>query len=491
MKLQAKLRGLNSIAMLTASVLGSPKIREVTLDQRLKAIPLEGAPAVSELLSIGLSYKTAPVEVRERLAFSGDQLGEILRELRSSEEISEAVAVSTCNRSELYMVVTDPLEAESQVLTKLARKAGIRATELSNSIYSERNCDAARHLYRVTSGLESMIVGEAEIQGQIKRSYEFALSRETTGPLTNHLFKAALATGKRVRSETGVSAGALSLPGAGVMLARESLGSLEGRSVVIVGSGETAELCARALGGSGAELTFVAGRRALRALALAERFNGSSVGIENLPEILVAADVVMTATSSPHVLIEARALAEVMEERDGRPLLLIDLAVPRDIDPDCGQLPDVSNFDIDDLAAVVRRNRRVRRDEAARAEGIVEEEIQSFAAWLGSLEVLPTIAALRVHAEEIAHAVLEENSGKWESLSDRDQDRLDAVVHAVVNRLMHHPTLRMKEGLDDRVHARMALVRDLFGLEVDNDGALGAAETRVEDLNEIRQLPQA
>jgi glutamyl-tRNA reductase len=446
---------------------------------------------VSELLSIGVSHKTAPVEVREKLAFSGEQLADVLRELRSSDEISEAVAVSTCNRTELYMVVSDGLEAESQVLAKLARKTGIRMTELTSSMYSDRNCDSARHLYRVVSGLDSMIIGEAEIQGQIKRSYDFALSRESTGPLTNHLFRAALATGKRVRSETAVGAGALSLPGAGVVLARESLGSLEGRLVVIVGSGETAELCARALGGSDASLIFVAGRRASRALALAERFGGTSVGIEDLPEMLTAADVVMTATSSPHVLIEARALAEVMDMREGRPLLLVDLAVPRDIDPDCGLIDGVSNFDVDDLEAVVRRNRRVRKTEAARAEGIVEEEIQSFAAWLGSLEVRPTIASLRVHAEQVARGVLEENEGKWESLSARDEERLDAVVHAVVNRLLHRPTLRMKELLDDRVHARMALVRDLFGLEVDDDRALGSAAADVEDLSEIRKLPQA
>ncbi len=447
---------------------------------------------MSELLSVGVSYKTAPVEIRERLAFSGEQLGEFLRDLRGADDIFEAVAICTCNRTELYLVVGDPLEAESQVLAKLARKAEIRVTELAPAIYTERNCESARHLYRVTAGLDSMIVGEAEIQGQVKRSYDFALDRESTGALTNHLFKAALATGKRVRSETLISSGRMSLPGAGVMLARETLGgSLAGRSVVIVGSGETAELSARALHDSGASLIFVAGRHALRALALAERYDGRSVGIEDLPDVLVTADVAITATSSPHVLIEARALADVMVMREGRELLLIDLAVPRDIDPDCGQLAGVTRFDIDDLASVVRRTRRVRRDEAARAEGIVEEEIQSFASWLGSLEVLPTIAALRVHAESVAQGVLAENEGKWESMSDRDRERVDAVVHAVVNRLLHRPTLRMKERLDDRVHARMALVRDLFGLEVNQDHSLERAAADVEDLSEIRRLPQA
>jgi glutamyl-tRNA reductase len=446
---------------------------------------------VSELLSIGVSYKTAPVEVRERLSLSGAQMGEFLRELRGAGEVFEAVAISTCNRTELYMVVRDPLEAESEVLAKLARRAGIRVTELSGSIYSHRNCESARHLYRVTAGLDSMIVGEAEIQGQVKRSYEFALARETTGALTNHLFKAALATGKRVRSETAVGEGALSLPSAGVMLARETLEGLDGRSVVIVGSGESAELSARAMGGSGASLTFVAGRRGSRARALAERFDGEAVEIELLPTVLETADVVICATSSPHVLIEARALAEVMALRERTGLLLVDLAVPRDIDPDCGSVPGVRLFDIDDLEAVVRRNRRVRQDQAANAEGIVEEEIQSFADWLGSLEVRPTVAALHQHAEQIVQGVLAENAGKWESLSERDEERFEAAVHAAMTRLLHRPTLQMKAMLDDRVHARMALVRDLFGLEVDDEPAMDKAVADVEDLTAIRQLPQA
>jgi glutamyl-tRNA reductase len=447
---------------------------------------------VSELLAIGVSHKTAPVEVRERLSLPEAGRPDFMRELRGAADVHEVVAINTCNRTELYLVVGDPVEAESTVLAMLARQAGIRPTELATAIYSHRNCDAARHLYRVVSGLDSMIIGEAEIQGQVKRSYEGALAMESVGPLTNRLFKAALRTGKRVRTDTAIGERQLSLPGVAVALAREELGALDGRRVVIIGTGETSELAARALADSGAHTAFVATRRRDRALSLARRYHGSSVSFDELPEALLAADMVVSATASPHLLLEVRELATVMAGREGRPLLLIDLAVPRDIDAACSGLDGVSLHDIDDLQAVAARNRKVRQAEARKAEGIIEEEIQQFAVWLGSLEVLPTLAALRTHATEIAQSVVNENDGKWESASPRDRERIDALARAVVNRLLHEPTVRMKEMRDDRVHARMALVRDLFGLSAEEgeQGALdtGAAEPEPERLAEVRAL---
>jgi glutamyl-tRNA reductase len=424
---------------------------------------------VSQLLTVGVSHKTAPVEVRERLALPEARAAEFIRELRGSTEVYEAVAVSTCNRTELYLVVGDPVEAESTVLTMLARQAEIGPTALAGAIYAHRNCDAARNLYRVVAGLESMIVGEAEIQGQVKRAYESALALETTGPMTNRMFRAALATGKRVRTETAIGERQLSLPSVAVALAREKLAGggrsgLAGREVVIIGTGETSELTARALADQGARPVFLANRRRDRALALARRYGGHSLRLEELPDALLRFDIVVAATASPHLLLEARELAEVMREREGRPMLLIDLAVPRDIDSACGDIPGVTLADIDDLQAVADRNRRVRQAEARKAEGIIEEEIQQFAAWLGSLEVLPTIAALRTHATELAAQVVSENTGKWESASPRDLERVEAVARTVVNRLLHDPTVRMKEMRDGRVHARMALIRDLFGL---------------------------
>ncbi len=445
---------------------------------------------MSELLAIGVSHKTAPVEVRERLALPEARAAVFLRDLRGTGEVHEAVAISTCNRTELYMVVGNPVEAESRALAMLASQAGIRPTALTASIYSPRNCDAARHLYRVTAGLDSMIVGEAEIQGQVKRAYEAAIAGETAGPLTNHLFKAALATGKRVRTETAIGERQISLPAVAVALAREQLGDLHERVVVIVGTGETGELTARALADSGGRTMFVASRRRDRAISLARRYGGDSVSFDELPRALERADLLVAATASPHLLLEAQELAEVMASRRGRPLLLIDLAVPRDIDAGCAELDGVSLYDIDDLQAVIARNRRVRQAEARKAEGIIEQEIQHFATWLGSLEILPTLTALRVHATDIAEQVVRENAGKWDSASAADLQRVDALSQAIVNRLLHHPTARLRELQDDRVHARMALIRDLFGLEVEasSDARAPSEVPGAEPLAEVREL---
>jgi glutamyl-tRNA reductase len=266
--------------------------------------------------------------------------------------------------------------------------------------------------------------------------------------------------------------------------------------VVIIGTGETSELTGRALADSGAVTVFVANRRRDRALSLARRYHGTSIALDELPEALLTADIVVAATASPHLLLEVREIADVMRAREDRPLLLIDLAVPRDIDDACARLDGVTLFDIDDLQAIATRNRKVRQAEARRAEGIIEEEIGKFAAWLGSLEVLPTLAALRAYATQIAGQVVQENRGKWESASPRDLERVDAVARALVNRLLHEPTLQMKAMHDDRVHARMAVIRDLFGLTVEEgvpsgeelDDALAGAEGELGGA-EIHELP--
>ena len=420
---------------------------------------------MSELIALGTSHKTAGVAVRERVALTDAAAEGFLGELVAQVAIHEAVVLSTCNRTELYLVVGDPVEAESAVLAMLARRAGQRPTELIDGIYSLRNCDAARHLYRVAGGLESMIVGEAEVQGQVKRAYEAALTAQTTGPLTNKLFRAALATGKRVRTETGLSSGRLSVASVAVSAAREALGDLASRHVLIIGAGETAELTARALHDQGVSTMFVANRRRERAIALAQRFGGGTVAFDALPEELERADIVIASTSSPHTLLGAEELGLVIPARAGRPLLLIDLAVPRDIDPGCAELPGVTLYDIDDLQAQIARRRDGLRSETALAEGIIEEEIQTFAGWLGSLEVTPTVAALRLRGEEVVQGLLAENEGRWESLSERDRERMEALARATVNRLLHEPTLRVKQADPEHRHARLALLRELFGLE--------------------------
>ena len=311
---------------------------------------------MSQLLALGVSHKTAPLELRERLALPEGRAAGVIRELAEEAEIREAAAISTCNRTELYLFASDPVAAESQALTVLAREADIRPTELVGHLYSLHGADAASQLFRVSAGLDSMIVGEAEVQGQVKRAYELALVEGATGPVLNRLFRGALAAGKRARSETGISVGALSVSQVAVELAQRTLGDLAERRVLVVGAGETAELTARALAARGVEAVFIANRRYDRAIGLAQRFGGRAVRFEDLPEQMEAADIVVASTSSPHYVIERDALAEVIASRDGQPLLMMDLAVPRDIHPGCRELAGVAVHDMDDLQALVERN---------------------------------------------------------------------------------------------------------------------------------------
>jgi glutamyl-tRNA reductase len=420
---------------------------------------------MSELLLFGVSHKTAPVALRERLALTQVEAERFLREVVTLPEVREAAAISTCNRTELYMVVGDPVAAESAVLGRFATRAGIRPTELADVIYSPRNCDAARQLFRVASGLESMIVGESEVQGQVRRAYETALEAGVTGPLSNRLFTSALTTGKRVRAETAISQGRASISSVAVDLAEDVIDDLEHAHVVIIGAGETSELTAQALAEKGVKTVFVANRHAARARSVAQRFGGAVVSLDALPAQLVAADIVVASTSSPHPIVESEDLAEVIRQRNGRPLVMIDLAVPRDIDPACADLPGVTVYDIDDLQGVVARTLEVRAGEASRAEEIVEEEIQRFAGYLGGMEVLPTIGALRAQADAIVDQVLAENAGKWESASPRDLNRVEAIARASVNRLLHEPTIRLRAMGSGSSHGRLALLRELFGLE--------------------------
>jgi glutamyl-tRNA reductase len=415
----------------------------------------------SELIVLGVSHNTAPVALRERLALTERAGKRFLQELVAYDAISEAVAISTCNRTEIYFVTSDPVRAEAELLGRLARDADIRPTELAAIVYSPRNCDAARQLYRVTAGLDSMIIGEAEVQGQVKRAYEAALDAATTGPLTNRLFGAALQAGKRARSETGIGRSRVSVSTVAVDLARDVVGDLASRSVVIIGAGEMAELTAQALADQGVRTVFVANRHADRARSLAERFGGEVGSLDSLPARLQDADIVVASTASPHAIVEVEGLEVVMRARGGRPLVLIDIAVPRDIEHACGEIEGVSVYDMDDLQAVVARNLGVREAERAKAEAVIEEEIQRFARWLAQLEVMPTITSLREHGADIVDQVLAENAGRWESASPRDLGRIEAVARAVMQRLLHEPTIRLKES----GHGRQQVLRELFGLE--------------------------
>jgi glutamyl-tRNA reductase len=438
---------------------------------------------MSELLALGVSHKTAPLDLRERLSLTEGRAAGALRELTDVAGIHEAAAISTCNRTELYLVVSDPVEAESTALGVLTRQADIRPTELLGHLYSLRSSEAVRHLFRVTAGLDSMILGEAEIQGQVKRAYELALVEGGTGPIHNRLFRGALAAGGRARDETGISEKNVSIPSVAVELARRTLGDLTEKRVLVIGAGETAELLARALVSRGVATVFVANRHYDRAIGLAQRFQGNAVRFEELPEQLERADIVVSATNSPHHIVERDDLEQVMATRGGRPLLLVDIAVPRDIEPACREIAGVSLHDIDDVQQIVARNTGGREAEARRAERLIDAEQDRFERWLASLEVVPTISALRERADEVVRRVLAENEGRWEQLSEADRERLSAMAKAIASRLLHEPTLRMKRSAgSDEAYLYVSALRELFGLDVETEPEAESGSSNVTEL---------
>jgi glutamyl-tRNA reductase len=427
----------------------------------------------AELITLGASHKTAPLALRERLALPEGRAARVMAELVAHESVHEAVAISTCNRTEIVLVAGDPVEAESTTLAVLAREADIRPTELLGHLYSRHGRDAVAHLFEVASGLDSMIVGEAEVQGQVKRAYELALVEGATGPISNRLFREALATGKRVRTDTGVSRSRVSVSSVAVELAADMLGDLSQRRVLVVGAGENGELTARALREHGVETVFVANRHYDRAIGLASRFGGGAVRFEALPAELERADIVVSCTGSPHQIIGRDELELVAQARAGRPLVMIDIAVPRDIDPTVRELAGIALYDMDDLQRAVDRNVSAREAEATRARTLVEADVERFEEFMARLDVLPTVAALRERGERIVQQVLGENERRWESLSDADRERLEAMARSIVARLLHEPTLRLKGGAGEEGSYRyVQALRELFALEA------GSAEDR-------------
>jgi glutamyl-tRNA reductase len=437
------------------------------------------------ILAIGASHKTAPLALRERLALPEGRAAGVLREIVSHPEIREAVAISTCNRTEIYMVVGDPVEAESAALGCVSRQVGMRPTELVGSLYSHRDGDAVRHLFEVAAGLDSMVVGEAEVLGQVRRAYELALVEGATGPISNRLFRDAIAAGKRVRTETALGRAHDSVSSVAVDLARSTLGDLAARTVLVIGAGETAELTARALHQRGADTVFVANRRHDRAIGLAQKFGGQAVRFEDLPSRLAESDIVVSSTASPHQIVGPEDLAEVMDQRSERPLLIVDIAVPRDIDPAVREIAGVTLYDMDDLQREAARSLSVQAAEATRARALVEDETARFERWAASLDVVPTVSALRERGEEIVRQVLSENDSRWVSLADEDRARVELLARAIVSRLLHEPTLRLKAAEGDDSYAYVQALRELFAIdstELDAPSEGSAAEvTSLED----------
>ena len=442
---------------------------------------------MNELLVIGASHKTATLSLRERLSLPEGRAASLLGELVRATEVHEAVAISTCNRTEIYLVAADPVDAESLALSALSRQAGIRPTELLGNLYSLRGTDAVHHLFSVAAGLDSMILGENEIQGQVRRAYELALVEGTTGPITNRLFRDALSAGKRARTETGIGRSRVSVSSMAVELAEQVLGDLESRRVLVIGAGENGEVTARALADRGVHSIFVANRRYDRAIGLAARFGGEAVRFDEMPELLTQADIVVSCTASPHQIIGREELALVLEERAGRPLLMMDIAVPRDIDPNVRDLPGLTLYDMDDLQHAVARNMSGREAEAVKAGRLVELEVERFSRWLGSLDIVPTITALRERGDDIVAQVLRENHERWESVSENDRRRLEVMARAVVSRLLHEPTLRLKDSDGDRAYVYVDALRELFALEGSDAAVDEPASADVASLDEARR----
>ena len=417
-----------------------------------------------ELLCLGISHKTAPVSVRERVALLTRDAEALCAELVELPEVDEAVAISTCNRTEVYLAA-ERQPAETAVLQALADRGG-DSEELRSAAFRLTGVDAARHLFQVTAGLDSMIVGESEIQGQVRRAYETAHAAGTTGPTTDDLFSSAVRAGRRVRSETGIGAGHSSVSSVAVALAADVVGDLPGRKVVIIGAGETAELTASALAGRGVSTIVVTNRHTHRARVIASRFGGEVAALHDLPEHLHDADIVVSSTASPHTLIEAGELTEIVTVRPSRPLVLIDLAVPRDIDPACAAIDGVSLYDMDDLQQSADETFLIREVERKAADRILGDELGRFTGRLELRDVTELVAELHRYGDGIVEHVLAENAGRWESASPRDLARGEALARSLMQRLLHEPAIRLRAAADDApTAARHAeVLAELFGL---------------------------
>jgi glutamyl-tRNA reductase len=426
------------------------------------AVPEASSPP--QLLAVSACHSTAPLAVIEKLALSSSGARRMLAALTSNEAVREAAALSTCNRVELYLVVTDVGEAEAIALAALSRAASVPPAALLGRLRSLSGSSVVRHLFRVTAGLESIAVGEAEIQGQVKRAYELARLEGATGPIANRLFRGALEAGKRARSAS--CRPRVSVASLAVALAARELGGLEGRRALVIGSGENGELTGKALAERGARTVFVANRRYERALALAGRLGGRAVRLPSLRNELLDADLAICCTSSSNQVLALRELATVMEQRGGRALLLIDSAVPRDVDPAVGDLPHVALYDIEDLKREAVADASAGASAAVRTEPLIEHEVERFQAWLASLDVVPAISALREHAEAAVDGLLRENAGCWESPSPRDRERVAIVAQTVANRFLHEPTTRLKRAAaSDASTAYVEALRVLFDWE--------------------------
>jgi glutamyl-tRNA reductase len=409
------------------------------------------------LVLVGTSHHHAPVEVRERVALDGAAAASLARRL--AEAGGEAVCLSTCNRTEVYLVDEDGDAAERRAEAALAELAG---GGIESVLYRLHDEAAALHVFRVAAGLDSMVPGEGEILGQVRAAYEAG----ATGPVLDRLFRQALYAGKKVRAETAISESPTSVASAAAALAQQVFGELGGRSVLVIGAGRTGELTARNLAKRGARIAAVANRSDERSDELARRFGARAVALEDVASVLHGADVVVSSTSAPGFVLAFDQVEAARARRKGLPLLLIDIAVPRDLDPAIHELEGCYLYDIDDLESVVEASLAGRRDEAVRAESIVRAEAERFAAWHASLEVVPAISELREHAEAIRAGELARAENVLARLSENERRLVESMTAGIVNKLLHLPTVRLKEAAAGAEGVAYAdAVRHLFGLD--------------------------
>lgn len=398
-----------------------------------------------ELIIIGLNHKTAPIEIRERLAFQESEMENALRQAHSLSSVKENMILSTCNRVEIYAIARETEKTIQDLKYFLSQHRHLSLKEFEKSLYLLIGEEAVRHIFRVASSLDSMVVGEPQILGQIKSAYQVATDLKTSGIILHRLLHRAFHVAKRVRTETKISNSSVSISSVAVELAEKIFGTLEKRTVLLIGAGEMSELAARHLVSGGVENILVTNRTYERAFALALQFNGEAIPFEEMGQSLRKADIVISATDAPHYLIHPDQVVKLMKERKQRPIFFIDIADPRDIAPEVGDLENVYLYNIDDLEKVANENIKDREMEAHKAETIVNEEVAKFVHWYQSLEVTPTIVALRKKFEQIRARELEKTLSLHPHLSEKERQSIEAMTAAMINKILHDPISRLKQ----------------------------------------------
>ena len=428
----------------------------------------------ARLFAVGLSHRTAPVELRESVDFSRGGTGEALAALASRRICQEMVVLSTCNRAEIYAVAG--ADAPDAIARFFADYHELSLASLSDHLYVRRADDAARHLFRVAAGLDSLVVGEPQILGQVKTAYATASDRGFTAAVTNRLFHTAFGVGKRVRRETGISEGAVSVSYAAIALARKIFGDLAGLNVLILGAGGMGKLTGIHLKAQQVRHMTIASRTFAAAERLARELEGRAVPWSELTDSLAAADIVITATGAVEPVLTRAGVQEVMRPRQQRPLFIIDIALPRDVEASVGDLEQVFLYNIDDLQGIVKDNLTRRSGELERAEAIVNEEVESFTAWLQSREIIPTVVALRDRFEAIRKSELARLEPKLASLPPEARARVDEITQLLVQKLLLTPTEQLKAVRDDSLISTYSdALNRLFALEGDQPSRSGTS----------------